>query len=182
MTDLTDALYQGDRESAEAIAGTRDIDVFEAAALGRTERVRGHLDADPELARAWTDDGFTALHYAAFFGDPETARLLIERGADVNVIARHTQLVVAPIHSAVASQQVETVRALLDAGADPNVRQEGGFTALHGAAMEGNRELAELLLERGADPTIASDDGRTATSYAAEKGHDELAALLAPAG
>jgi ankyrin repeat protein len=177
---ILQALYEGRREDAERLAGERgELDVFEAAALGRPERVAALVEEDPGLARAWTPDGFTALHYAGFFGDVESARSLIAGGADVNAIARNASLVVAPIHSAAASRQNETVRVLLDAGADPNARQENGFVALHAAAQHGDRELAELLLERGADPSAATDDGRTAESIARDEGHDELAALVA---
>jgi uncharacterized protein len=179
---ILQALYEGRREDAERIARERgQPDVFEAAALGRPERVAAVLDDDPGLARAWTPDGFTALHYAGFFGDVESARSLIAAGADVNAIARNPRLAVAPIHSAAASRQNETVRALLDAGADPNLRQENGFVALHAAAQHGDRELAELLLERGADPSAATGDGRTAESIARDEGHDELAAHVAAA-
>ena len=175
---ILEALYRGDTDAAEAAATEQELDVFEAAALGRIERVRTLLAEDRELARAWTDGGFTPLHYAAFFDGPEIARLLIERGADVSVISRHPQLVVAPIHSAAASRQLETVRALLDAGADPNVKKEGGLTALHSAGQHGDRAMAELLLERGADTSSATDDGRTPADLAREHGHEEVAALL----
>jgi uncharacterized protein len=179
---ILEALYEGRREDAERLAGEAgELDVFEAAALGRPERVAALVEEDPELARAWTPDGFTALHYAGFFGDVESARSLIAAGADVNATARNPRLVVAPIHSAAASRQNETVLALLDAGADPNARQENGFVALHAAAQHGDRELAELLLERGADPSAATDDGRTAESIARDEGHDELAARVAAA-
>jgi uncharacterized protein len=176
---ILQALYEGRREDAERLAG--EIEVSAPAALGRPERVAVLLDEDPGLARAWTPDGFTALHYAGFFGDVESARSLIGAGADVNAIARNARLVVAPIHGAAASRQNETVRALLDAGADPNARQENGFVALHAAAQHGDRELSELLLEHGADPDAATDDGRTAESIARDEGHDELAALVAAA-
>ena len=41
------------------------------------------IDAEPELARNWSADGFTPLHYAAFFGQEDAARILLERGAEV---------------------------------------------------------------------------------------------------
>lgn len=172
------ALYEGNRDHAERLAGESDLDVFEAAALGRAERVRELLEAQPELARAWTDDGFTALHYAAFFDGPEVPRLLIESGADVNVIARNEQFKVAPLHSAAASRQTETVQALLEAGAEIDARQPGGFTALHAAAQNGDRATLDVLVDGGADRSATTDDGRTAADFAREHGHDELVAVL----
>ena len=63
------ALYRGRRAMAERLAAALpDLDIFEAAALARSHRVRKLLAADPTLARVPSPDGFTALHFPAFFG------------------------------------------------------------------------------------------------------------------
>jgi uncharacterized protein len=173
------ALYEGDAARAEELLAERgDPDVFEAAAFGRTERLRELLDADPALAAAWSPDGFTALHFTAFFGRPDAAALLLDRKADPTAPARNP-MAVEPLHSAAASSQTEIARMLLDAGANPNAHQEGGFVPLHAAAQNGDAELAELLLERGADKALAAGDGRTATDIALQAGHARLAQSLA---
>jgi uncharacterized protein len=177
---LLAALYHGAETVAAAVQRAKtELDIFEAAATGDVRRLRELLEREPDLAHAWTQDGFTGLHYAAFFDGPAAAKVLLEAGAEPNALARHSQLKVMPIHSAAASQQVETTRLLLEHGADVNARQEGGGTPLHSAAFHGDRALADLLLEHGADPDARSDDGKTPADVAAEKGHDELAALLA---
>lgn len=182
MSELLAAVYEEDeRRVAAILAGEPELDVFEAAAVGRTERVAALLDADPGLASAWADDGFTPLHLAAFFRHPETARLLVERGAAVDPVARHAQLRVTPLQSAVAARQEETAALLLGRGADPNARQEGAFTPLHAAATHGDEAIVGLLLSHGADPAAAADDGRTAADFAREGGHAELAERLAAA-
>jgi ankyrin repeat protein len=179
VSALLAALYRGASEIADAVRDAKnDLDVFEAAATGDVDRLRGLLDSDPALVHAWTSDGFTALHYAVFFDGAAPAALLLERGADANALATHPQIKVRPIHSAAASQQTESARLLLDHGADVNVRQEGGFTPLHSAAFHGDGTLAELLLERGADAALTTDEGKTAADVAAEKGHEQLAARL----
>ena len=180
MSEILKALYEGDETRvAVLLAEDPDLDVFEAAALGRSERVATVLDANPELASAWAEDGFTPLHLAAFFSHPDTARLLVERGAEIDVFARNEQIRVTPLHSAIAARQEETAALLLERGADPNARQNGGFTPLHGAAQHGDDVLVELLLRHGADPAPAADDGRTAADFAREGGYEELAARLA---
>ena len=155
------AVYSGDAEEVERLlALDPELDVFEAAALGKVDRLRELLDAGPELVRARTADDGTALHFAAFFRQPEATRLMVERGADLEAVAS-TFGDVTPLHSACASGERESARILLEAGADPNVRQQGGFTPLHAAAQNGDEELARLLLDRDADPEAATDDGRT---------------------
>lgn len=143
------ALYAGDRERAQELAAASELDVFEAAALGETSRLRELLDGNADLARARSGDDFTALHYAAFFGGPEAARLLVERGADVNAYADN-ELGVRVLNSAVAAGAHETVALLLDAGADPNAPTRSGHSPLDVALANGDDEIAELLRDRGA--------------------------------
>ena len=163
---------------AEAVRAELDeLDVWEAATLGDTGRLRELLDGDPDLVSAWSSDKGTPLHFASFFGQPEAARLLLERGADVHAVSP-TFGDVTPLHSAAAAPSREIVVALLAAGADPNARQSGGFTALQAAAMNGDAEMARALLDAGADPAAATDDGRTARTFAEEQGHADVAALL----
>jgi ankyrin repeat protein len=180
LSELLEAVYRGDEARVDALlAAGPELDVFEAAALGRTERVAELLDGDPGRVSGWTKDGFTPLHLAAFFRHPLTARLLVDRGALVDVVARNDQLRVTPLQSAAAAREEETAALLLERGADPNARQLGGFTALHAAAQNGDGPLAELLLAHGADRGLAADDGRTAADFAREGGHGELAQRLA---
>jgi uncharacterized protein len=179
VSEPMQALYEGDRERAEQLLVERaEIDVFEAAAFGRVERLRELLDGDPGLATAVSPDGFTALHFSAFFAHPDAAAVLLEHGADAGARAQNP-MKVEPLHSAAAADQTEISRMLVDAGADPNAKQEGGFVALHAAAQNGNAELAELLIRHGADKGLATDDGRTAASIAREAGHEQLADSLA---
>ena len=157
MTDLLEALYRGDDERvSELLAGEPELNVFEAAAFGRTERLRKLLDEDPSQANAFGDDGFQPLGLACFFGHVEAARLLLDRGADPNSLARNEHIQAAPLHSASASEnkdeatRYELCELLLDRGADPNLEQGGGFTALDSARQNGDERLERLLLDRGA--------------------------------
>jgi uncharacterized protein len=164
LSELMQALYEGRTTEATAMAAARsDLDVFEAAAIGDDERLRVLLDEDPALANAWSDDGFTPLHFAAFFGHPETARLLVDRGAELEARSTNEQFALdaAPLHSASAAGQLEVCKVLLESGADVNAVQHGGYTAVLDAAANGNDELVEFLLERGADRSAQLDDGRT---------------------
>jgi ankyrin repeat protein len=152
-----------------------ELDVFEAAALGATERLRDLLDREPALVGAWSADGGQPLHFAAFFANPEAARVLVDRGADVNAVARGFNNV-APLHSAAAGGSREICLMLMERGSDVNARQQGGFTALHAAAQNADGELVRALLAAGADAAAATDDGKTARDYA--EGKADVLALL----
>jgi uncharacterized protein len=153
MSDILQAVYRGDREEAERLATGRTLDLFEAAALGRTERVQELLADDPSLANAFGDDGFQPLGLAVFFGHPESARVLLDAGAEVNSASRN-DFKVMPLHSACAVKDVakrhELARLLLERGADPNARQQDDFTPLMAADQVGDARLRDLLVEHGA--------------------------------
>jgi ankyrin repeat protein len=158
MSDVLEAAYRGDREEAERLAAGRELNVFEAAALGRTNRLRELLEEDPPLANAFGDDGFHPLGLACFFGHVDAARLLLERGADVNMLSRNEHIQTAAIHAAAAAEgkdeatRYELVKLVLEHGADPNVRQgRDEFRAIDAARQNGDRRVEELLLEHGAD-------------------------------
>ncbi len=172
------ARYHGAHEATAAIRAARaELDVFEAAALGDADRVHELLHVDPSLVDARSPDDGTALHFAAFFAQPETARLLVDHDADVHAVSP-TFGNVTPLHSAAAGASAEIVHLLLAAGADANARQNGGFTALHAAAQNGDAAMARDLLEHGAEVDPLTEDGRSALAIAEEQGHDEVAALL----
>jgi ankyrin repeat protein len=172
------ARYRFDREVTDALlAADPELDVFEAAALGYVDRLRERLLDDTGAAAAFSPDGFTALHFAAFFGKPEAAKLLLEQGASVDAYT-HNPFANQPLHAAAAGRHIEVCRILLAAGADVNATQHGGFTPLHEAAQHGDAEMTELFLSAGADPTITTDAGETAVDLATTAGHADLANRL----
>lgn len=179
LTPIMVAAYHHEKEVlAELLARTSELDPFEAATVGDHERLRTHLDGDPELVRRYSPDGVTLLHLAAYFGHPEVVRLLTERGADANARSSNG-MDNTPLHAGVAGAlEMEGVRILLNAGADAGARQQGGYTALHAAAQRADAAMVSLLLERGADRTAAADDGRTAADFAHAGGRAEVLALL----
>lgn len=172
------ALYHGRRDLAAAIlAHDPPLDVFDAAAVGRAERLSKVVHHDRSLASARSSDGFTPLHLAAFLGTAECAEILLSVGADPASVASGA-MTVQPLHSAAAAGNVDIARLLLDAGAPVDATQSGGFTALHEAARSGNIPLVDLLLEWGADTAVTTDAGQTAADLAADAGHADLAGRL----
>jgi ankyrin repeat protein len=176
------ARYRDNHDAvAQLLATDPDLDIFDAAGLGRPDRLAELLGRDRAGATAFSSDGFTSLHLAAFFGQVEVARLLIAHSAPPNVVSRNA-LQVMPLHSAAAGSHVGVARLLVAAGADVNAVQPHGYRPLHAAAQNGNAELTELLLAAGADPAARTDDGQTSADLAAAAGHEEIAERLRRTG
>jgi uncharacterized protein len=179
---LMHSLYRGRRDLVELIANKKKtLDIFEAAALGRLDRLQEHLhnasNNDASNINSRSGDGFTALHFACFFSQPAAARLLLEGGAQVDAVAANPTQVM-PLHSAAAARNLEAARLLLEYEAPVNARQQAGWVPIHAAAQNGDRPMVELFLKHRADPKLRNDEGKTPAAVAREKGHQEIAAVL----
>ena len=161
----------------ELLKSNSELDIFEASALNKRNRAAELLSLDPEQAKAYSQDGYTALHLACFFGHPNLAEMLLRYGADPNARSRNAMSVM-PLHSAAAARKQRTVEWLVEYGADVNATQQGGWTALHEAARQGNTEMAEYLISKGADPAKKSEDGKVPADLANETGHQQVLAAL----
>jgi ankyrin repeat protein len=149
MSESLQALYEGNEVRArQLLPPDGELSVFEAAAFGRVERLAEIVRDDPAQAQAFSDDGFTALHLAIFGRQEEAARVLLEAGADPNVLATSSFAQVPPLGTAAFVRSVPLARLLLDHGADPNRPGEGGATALDTAKQNGDEELVRLLRDR----------------------------------
>ncbi len=178
VSALMFAFYYRRSEIADLLLVAKpDLDIFEATAAGKAGIVSEILNKDPKALQRWSPDGFTALHFAAFFNRPEIAGILLKQKADASAVARNP-MKVTPLHSAAAANSGSVVRLLLENGAPPNVRQEGGWTPLHEAAQIGDMDMVKSLVEHGADPQAKSDDGKTPADMAQAKGHTDIVKLL----
>lgn len=181
VSALMHAYYRGQKEIADLLVSARsELDVFEATASGQGQTVAAILDRDPAQAKSWSADGFTPLHFAAFFRQPEIARELIRRGANVAAVSMNP-MEVTPLHSAAAAHSAEIVHVLVENGAPVNARQHGGWTALHAAADNGDPEMVKFLVQHGADLHVRNDDGKTPLDIAELKGREQVLPLLATA-
>jgi uncharacterized protein len=178
LSALMLALYMRQREIADLLLSANPLlDMFEAAALGNTDRIPALIMQDRTLANARSSDGFTPLHLACFFAQEAAAHLLLQNGAQPDAVANNAMKVM-PLHSAAAGRSAAIARDLLEHGAPPNARQESGWTALHEAAQSGNKEMLDVLLQYGADPNLKNDKGISALQLAMEKGDAEIARRL----
>lgn len=158
----TDAVFDPAAAAALRAQGA-DLDVFDAATLGEAERLRELLDQDAALVAATTQEGYTALHLAAWSGQPKAVEVLLARGADPRASADEAG--VRPLNSAAAGGDPVVVHLLLDRGAGVDDVQDRDITPLHVAAGRNDLRMVELLLGRGADPSLRTVAGRTAADF-----------------
>ena len=166
VSAIMQAVYHRRLPIVELLRGqTGELDIFEAAALGDTNRLRILLRDHPDLVCTYSGDGFTPLHLASFFSQRGAAEELLNGGADPNAVATNGSRL-AVINSAAASNNAELVKMLLREGANPDAQQQVGFTALHAAAQHNNAEMVKALFDAGADVSLRTDDGKTAADMA----------------
>jgi len=154
-----------------------EINLFEASAAGKFDVVAHLVYTNPEAVNFYSEDGFTPLGLACYFGHYEIARYLVLKGADVN-LPSNNGFGVYPLHSAAAGNYTQIARMLIENNAQVNVKQQAGVTALHSAAQNGNIDLLILLLEHGADVNIRMEGGKLPADLAREKGFVEIAEAL----
>src|SRR4051812_29656157 len=175
---LLAAIYRGKQDLVAMLQPHLELDVFEAAALGETARVKELITNNAELLRQYSTDGWTALHLAAFMGHRETAEALLEAGADLAAFSQN-QMANQPLHAALAGKtDRQLIQMLLDRGADAKSRGGEGVTPLHLAASRGDEVFCDLLISKGADPAARMDDGMTPDAIAAKRGYSSLAERL----
>ena len=122
-------------------------------------------------------DGMTALHWAAYRDDLETAKLLAS--ANANATNRYG---VTPLSLACQNGNTAMVEFLLAQGADPNATLRGGETVLMTAARTGQPGPVKALLARGAKVDAKERRAQTALMWAAADGHAAVVELLLKAG
>jgi uncharacterized protein len=182
QTALLLAKYYRQEKIAEYILSLHPtLDVFNAAVADQASVVMQQIDLDPSLLESHSGDGWTPLHLAAFFGHPDLANALLDRGADVN--SRSTNAMKnTPLHAAAAGGHRGLVELLLKRGADPNATQDGGWTALHSAAQAGNREMVETLVAHGANLNERAANEQAPLDLALMQGRQDVAELLEELG
>ena len=183
VSAILKATYYGRKDVlAVLLAAGTELNIFEAAAAGRPDRVRSLVSANAGLVNAFSSDGFTPLGLAVFFGHRDATEALLAAGADVNLASRES-MKVTPLQSAAAGRRLEMARLLIAHSANVNASQpDMGFTALHEAASNGDIEFAKLLLDHGANINAKMTDGKTPLAFALERKQTEMAAFLRSRG
>ncbi|MCL7043873.1 hypothetical protein MKW94_023091, partial [Papaver nudicaule] len=133
--------------NADASNDTKYTPLHCAAKTGDTKIITLLLSRGARVDVASTNG--TALQTAACIGLPDAIKVLLDHGANPNVVTPHGML--RPLMSVILAKSWECVELLLQAGADSNAVSCGN-TPLTFAARDGPVDVIKRLLEAGADP------------------------------
>ncbi|XP_070579650.1 transient receptor potential cation channel subfamily A member 1-like [Ptychodera flava] len=132
---------------------------WQAVRLGKAPLVKGFLDDDWPVNKH-NDEGWSALHCAAYYDRSDVTAILLQYGASVN--SRIGQHQITPLHLAAKQDSGKTMEILVKNGAKIFAKDAKGAAPLHQAARHGSEQAAEILLTcEGADPNVKDDDGLT---------------------
>lgn len=190
LTALMRACYRGGGVYDAVREAEPELDQWDRIIVGDSDGL--------PAADAWSPDGFTPLHIAAFAKNTAAAQALVDAGAEVNVFATPSFARVTPLGTCAFVGATEVARVLLRAGADPTLTEIEGASPLEAALENDHRDLAALLFVLVAhgyadavrtalarDPTLANaaidwggGDWESALGAASHVGNREIAELL----
>lgn len=153
--------------------------IGEAIARNDLEDVKRHLAADPSILNKPGRGNLTPLHQAIMRKREDVVELLLEAGADPNIVTPGKE---SALHLAIDRGLSRSAGLILEAGIDFSLRNKGGWTALHLAGAKNRNEIMRLMIEAGADVNLLSELGGTPLHEAAVGGDAELIQMLLKAG
>jgi ankyrin repeat protein len=158
-----------------AVRAAGDLRLVEAVKKQNKEAVRTLL-AEKVDVNATEGDGATALHWAAYQDDLDSAEMLLHAGANAGAANEYG---VTPLSLACTNANAAMVEKLLAAGVDAKTALKTGETALMTCARTGSEDAVLALLGRGADPNVKEPlQNQTALMWAVAAGHPAVVRAL----
>ena len=156
-------------------AANEDRRLVDAVKNQDSREVRALLGQHADVG-VQSEDGSTALLWAAHWNDIQTAELLVRAGADANVA---NDFRMTPLSQACTNASSALVDLLLKAGANPNTPIATGETPVMTCARTGNAEAVRMLLVHGADVNAKEPaQNQTAAMWAAAERHTQVLRTL----
>jgi ankyrin repeat protein len=158
---------------------TKAQSIHQLTKEGGKELVFNLIEKNNKLIDTTDDVGYTPLHWALIRENWDIAKLLIGKGADVNIQGTDGGL---PLHCAANHENTEIIELLIKEGAQIDVKNLWGNTPLCLASQRGCNKTVQFLISKGADFSAKSNEGWTALHYAYKCGHKEVQKILIQAG
>src|SRR5215510_803507 len=156
-------------------AANQTLRLVDAVKNQDLEKVRALLGQHAEV-NVRSEDGSTALLWAAHWNDLPTAELLVRAGANANVA---NDFRMTPLSQACTNASSALVDLLLKAGANPNTPIATGETPVMTCARTGNAEAVRMLIVHGADVNAKEPaQNQTAAMWAAAERHTRVLRTL----
>jgi ankyrin repeat protein len=115
------------------------------------------------------------LHAALYNGDLDSARLLLDHGANTNLGDPDGK---TPLVRAYENGNLEAMQLLLERGADVGVHQTYFGSVLHHASYYGRAEIVRMLLRYNGGVNARNRTDRTPLHLASSNGHPKVVELL----
>ncbi|KAK6043335.1 ankyrin repeat protein [Cooperia oncophora] len=164
------AWQEDDEGIVEGDLGDVKEKFLKEAEYGNVDALKNMLQDNPHLLSCSDNDGYTALHRAAYNNHLDAVTFLLECGSEPEA---RTNQGWTPLHSAANWGNYEVIGRLISHGVDVNARSNGNVTALH-LAISSQCEDAEnvfhsvryLLQAPGIDVGVPSGAGDTPVELA----------------
>jgi ankyrin repeat protein len=171
-----EALLLGDGATFADASQVYGNALLSVANTGKVHVVRMLLRANADLS-VRDEDGWSALHFAAYRGWINIVEMLLDAKADASAQSHDGW---TALHRAVSlsGDSTESVKMLLDAKADVSVQDKVGKTPLHIAAERGYKEIVKVLLDAKADVSVQDNDGKTPLHLTVMNSYKEIVKVL----
>ena len=131
------------------------------------------------LSVGWCRQGQYPLHFAIADSNVAAAKVLIERGANVNATDAKGRI---SLHNAAFNNYSKMIQFLLANGADVNAKNKDGWTPLHDAAWNNSEKSAKSLIAEGADLNAKNNYSATPLHCAANRNAVDAIKMLVANG
>lgn len=124
-------------------------EIFDAVRQNDLAKVKELIEKDTLQIQAKDQQGDSLLNRACNLGHIEIINLLINKGADINLLAGRLDL--TPLMECARTGNLEVAKLLVERGADVQIINKMGITAMHWALGNGQNqaeEIALLLIEK----------------------------------
>ncbi len=147
---------------------------FRAVKEGNLAEVKEFITPDNRINKHYFSKRITLVQAAIQHNQPQIIQLLIEQGADLELLSEN----MTPLMHAIKAKNHHIVDLLIKSGANINAINLQKKSPLFYCAKHGNIELAKVLIDNGAIISLKDRKGRTAVEYALKNDNKKVATYL----